>query len=279
MPDNTQDASPETPEVSTPAPVVQEAEMPQIPEEKTEKPHVGLAESALEASHSTVLPLSPIGGDAEKNVGNKSEKKSGGRHGLRRGASGKKGKNNGASASVGLIENPNQFTETLSGTGPKPREHRRERSEEQPSNAPEAAKSETADVAEKIEEARQGGEWRIREKREKNFRHPQSNAGVARPKLIIEPAPIPVQEEEPSFWQKLKARIFAFFKISKKKKKHNRGKKHGGKFRGDRPQGKKDFRNHGRDGKKNFNRHRNSGFRGNNGNHRQRPQNNKSDAA
>lgn len=279
MPDNTQEASSVSPEVSTPAPVVPEAETPQIPEEKAEKPQTGLAESALESSHSDVLPLSPIGGDTEKNNAEKSEKKSGGRRGLRRGANGKKGKQNGPSASVGLIENPTQFTETLSGPGPKPRENRRERPENAPAENADSAKP-AAELAEKIEEVRQGGEWRVREKREKNFRHPQSNAGTARPKLIIEPAPIPVQEEEPSFWQKLKARIFAFFKINKKKKKHNRGKKRNGKFRGDRPHGKKEFHNHGRDGKKNFNRHRNSGYRGNNGHNRHRPQNNnKSDAA
>lgn len=272
MPDNIQEENAVSPATSSPASVVQETEALPIPEEKTEKPQVALAESALESSHSDVLPLSPIGSVAEQKVPGKFEKKSGARHGLRRGASGQKNKGGNASASVGLIENPEQFKETLSGTGPKPREARRSR--------PENTKTEAENVAEKIEEARQGGEWRVREKREKNFRHIQSNSGTQHPKLIIEPAPIPVQEEEPSFWQKLKARIFAFFKINKKKKKNKHGKKHGGKYRGDRPHGKKDFHRRPYDGKKNGNRNRNSGFRGQNGNRHHRPQNNnKSDAA
>lgn len=277
MPDNIQEEKAASSATSSPATAVQATETLPSPEEKTEKPQLALAESALESSHSDVLPLSPIGSVAEQNVPGKFEKKSGGRHGLRRGASGQKNKNGSVSASVGLIENPEQFRETLSGTGPKPREPRRSRPE---NPVAENAKPVSESVAEKIEEVRQGGEWRVREKREKNFRHLQSNAGTQHPKLIIEPAPIPVQEEEPSFWQKLKARIFAFFKINKKKKKNKHGKKHGGKYKGDRPHGKKEFRHRPHDGKKNFNRNRNSGFRGQNGNRHHRPQNNnKSDAA
>lgn len=271
MSDNIQEEKAASPVSSSPASVVQETETFPIPEEKTEKPQGVLAESDLESSHSDVLPLSQIGSVADQSTTGKSEKKSGGRHGLRRGASGQKNKSGNASASVGLIEKPEQFKETLSGTGLKPRESRRPRSEN--------TTSAVENVAEKIEGVRQGGEWRVREKREKNFRHIQSNTGAQHPKLIIEPAPIPVQEEEPSFWQKLKARIFAFFKINKKKKKNKQGKKHGGKFRGDRSHGKKEFRHRPHDGKKNFSRNRNSGFRGQNGNRQHRPQNNKSDVA
>ena len=275
MPDNNTEETAPLSDVSTAVPA-NESVAEQAPETPVAKPHTSLAESALESSLSDVLPLSPIGGEPEKNNAGNPEKKNGGRHGLRRGAGAKKGKNAGAGVSVGVIESPEQFTETLSGTGPKPRERRRER-ESRPQEAASENTPAAENVAEKIEEIRQGAGWRIREKREKNFHHVQSNAGNPRPKLIIEPAPIPVQEEEPSFWQKLKARILAFFKIGKKKKKHQRGKKRGGKFRGDRPHGKKDFHGQRSGGKKNFNRNRNSGFRGGNGNRNR--QQNKSDAA
>lgn len=275
MPDNITEENAASPDVSTVVPA-NENVAEQAPETPEPKPHATLAESALESSLSDVLPLSPIGGEVEKNANGKSEKKNGGRHGLRRGASAKKGKSGAASPSVGIIENPEQFTETLSGTGPKPRERRHEREFARRENAPAESNSENLpsgeNVAEKIEEIRQGAGWRIREKREKNFHHVQPNAGTPRPKLIIEPAPIPVQEEEPSFWQKLKTRILAFFKIGKKKKKQRNGKKRGGKFRGDRPNGKKDFHGQRHGGKKNFNRNRNSGYRGGNGN-RNRQQN------
>lgn len=280
MPDNITEESTVSPDASTAVPATENV-AEQAPETPTPKPQ-SLAESALESSLSDVLPLSPIGGESEKNNAENQEKKNGGRHGLRRGASAKKAKNASSGSSVGVIENPEQFTETLSGTGtPKPRERRREREARPQENAPANASEGTVvdeNVAEKIEGIRQGAGWRIREKREKNFHHVQTNAGTPRPKLIIEPAPIPVQEEEPSFWQKLKNRILAFFKIGKKKKKHQRGKKRGGKFRGDRPYGKKDFHGNRHGNKKNFNRNRNSGFRGGNGN-RNRPQNQNKDAA
>lgn len=275
MPDNITEENAAPTDVSTVVPA-NENVAEQAPEISAPKPPASLAESALESSLSDVLPLSPIGGEIEKNTNGNTGKKNGGRHGLRRGASAKKGKS-GAASSVGVIENPEQFTETLSGAGPKPREQRRrEREARSPENVPAGANSGSEpseeNVAEKIEEIRQGAGWRIREKREKNFRHALPNAGTPRPKLIIEPAPIPVQEEEPSFWQKLKNRILSFFKIGKKKKKHQRGKKRGGKFRGERPNGKKDFRgpHHGHGGKKNFNRNRNSGYRGGNGNRNNR---------
>lgn len=270
MPDNITEETAASPEISTSVPATENV-AEQAPETSAPKPQASLAEAALESSLSDVLPLSPIGGESEKNTSGKPEKKNG-RHGLRRGASAKKGKTGASGASVGVIENPEQFTETLSGTGPKPRDRRDTRPQENTvaeANVENASAGEA--VEEKIEEIRQGAGWRIREKREKHFRV-QANAGTPRPKLIIEPAPIPVQEDEPSFWQKLKNRILAFFKIGKKKKKNQRGKKRNGKFRGDRPQGKKDFHGQRHGGKKNFNRNRNSGFRGNNGN-RNRQQN------
>lgn len=269
MPDNITEETAASPDVPTSVPATENV-AEQAPETPAPKPQASLAESALESSLSDVLPLSPIGGEPEKNTSGKPEKKNG-RHGLRRGASAKKGKSGAAGASVGVIENPEQFTETLSGTGPKPRERRRDSFLQENVEAKIEKTPAGEGVEEKIEEIRQGAGWRIREKREKHF-HVQANAGTPRPKLIIEPAPIPVQEEEPSFWQKLKTRILAFFKIGKKKKKHQRGKKRSGKFRGDRLHGKKDFHGQRHGGKKNFNRNRNSGFRGNNGN-RNRQQN------
>ena len=90
-------------------------------------------------------------------------------------------------------------------------------------------------------------------------RHPQSNAGGNRTKLIIEPAPIPEQEKDPSVWQKFKAKILAIFGLNKKKKKKNR---RGGKNRN--RKGKK-FNGQG-DGARKENRDGNAGreFRGGN---------------
>ncbi len=282
MSDNIREENAAAPADSPESPAAGLNEAANVPQEKPH--HVGLAESALESSLSDVLPLSPIGGEPEKSNDGKSENKFG-RNRRNRNASAKK---NGASASaaVGVIDDPAQFTETLSGSGPKPRERRRDRQErrekapseaapaEQPAAAAPSPSSEevlppNAAVAEKIEETRQGGSWRVQEKREKNFRHFQAKSGPQCPKLIIEPAPIPVQEEEPSFWSKLKARILSIFGVGKKKQKKNRhGRRRGGKRRGNRPFDKKDFHgnNQNGNGKKNFGRNRNSGFRGGNRN-------------
>lgn len=273
MSDNIREENAAAPADSPESPAAGLNEAANVPQEKPH--HVGLAESALESSLSDVLPLSPIGGEPEKSNDGKSENKFG-RNRRNRNASAKK---NGASAAVGVIDDPAQFTETLSGNGPKPRERRRDRQERREKAPTEAASAEqpaapaseevlppNAAVAEKIEETRQGGSWRVQEKREKNFRHFQAKSGAQCPKLIIEPAPIPVQEEEPSFWSKLKARILSIFGGGKKKKKNRHGRRRGGKRHGNRSFDKKDFHGNGQNGRKNFGRNRNSGFRGGNRN-------------
>lgn len=273
MSDNIREENAAAPADSPESPAAGLNEAANVPQEKPH--HVGLAESALESSLSDVLPLSPIGGEPEKSNDGKSENKFG-RNRRNRNASAKK---NGASAAVGVIDDPAQFTETLSGNGPKPRERRRDRQERREKAPTEAASAEqpaapaseevlppNAAVAEKIEETRQGGSWRVQEKREKNFRHFQAKSGAQCPKLIIEPAPIPVQEEEPSFWSKLKARILSIFGVGKKKKKNRHGRRRGGKRHGNRSFDKKDFHGNGQNGRKNFGRNRNSGFRGGNRN-------------
>lgn len=234
--------------------------------ETTTKQHTSLAESELEASMSDVLPLSPIGGVSENtNVISQAPKKSGERHGLRRGNAGGRAQSSGSSASVGgLIENPAEFKETLSGTGVRPqaRPHGNFQRRERNDNADQVANEK---IREKIEEARNGGSWRIREKPEKTFHHPQSNTRTSQPKLVIEPAPLPEQKYGPSLFERLKTRILAIFGIGKKKGKKNRRRRHGKKFYGnENNRFRNDFRNGGNG--KNFdrNRQRNSGFRGNN---------------
>lgn len=241
-----QDAPQEVAEqVVSPAPEV--ADAPVAPaEEKQER----LVESALEATHSDALPLSPITtGTPEKADAEDSVKKQGHR-GLRRGNAGRgKRGNKNAAQSVGVVENPGDVKETLSGKFvdgyEKDKEFRRARERR---NAP-AAQGEEAPAA-------QG--WCMKESGENanpRRRHPQSNAGGNHAKLIIEPAPIPEQEKDPSFWQKLKGKILTFFGLNKKKKKHDK-KRHGGKYRN--KHGKKfhgkggEFRKGDRNGKQDF---------------------------
>lgn len=232
---------PETPAAPEPAPA----------EEKQER----LVESSLEASHSEALPLSPIDASSDEPVPaeNGAEKKQG-RRGLRRGNAGR-GRRDGKNAaqSVGIVENPGEVKETLSGKFvdgyEKDKEFRRARER----------REKTANVAATEGEPNAQG-WCLKDAPEgARRRHPQSNTNSNRAKLIIEPAPIPEQEKDPSFWQKFKAKILSIFGLDKKKKKHDKkrrgGKyrnKHGKKFRGgknDRNGGNRDFRGGNRRGR------------------------------
>lgn len=227
-----------------------------------------LVESNLEASHSEVLPLSPIEtADAAENAPRENANGQNKHRGLRRGNAGRNNRRgNTAEKSVGVVENPQDVKETLSGKFvdgyDKDKDFRRAR--------------ERRENAEKSAAQAQG--WRLSESDiDPSRRHPQSNTGANRGKLIIEPAPIPEQEKDPSFWQKFKAKILSIFGLNKKKNKKNRrgGKyrnKHGKKFYNGkdgegRPNGfKKDFRGGNR---------RNRHFRGNRGgNSGARPQQN-----
>ncbi|MCD8283761.1 MAG: hypothetical protein LUD52_03460 [Opitutae bacterium] len=279
MPDNISEGV-DTPKADAPQNEQNVAETQKNPPETPAKPHATLAESELESSLSSVLPLSPIGGESEPAKENAAKKVGEHHHGLRRGnGGGKPQKNAGAAASVGLVENPAEFKETLSGSGPKPREQRERyrgnfqrrpqenaRPAQADSPAPAAANPDDAaseEIREKIENARSGGSWRIRETPEKNFHRQQSAPRNPRPKLVIEPAPFPEQNAEPTLLERLKNRIREIFKIVKKKIK-KKDRKRGGKFRGKDNRPRKDFRNNGNG--KNFNRNRprnNNGYRGN----------------
>ena len=186
-----------------------------------------LVESSLEASHSEALPLSPVVAGTEevapatgKNTDNKYA-----RRGLRRGNSGRGRRDGNANMaqSVGVVENPGEVRETLSGKfvdgyekekAPRRARERREKTEISPKGDSQGAQG-----------------WCLKEASESvRRRHPQSNTNSNRAKLRIEPAPIPEQEKDPSFWQKFKAKILSIFGLDKKKKKHDK-KRRGGKFR------------------------------------------------
>lgn len=223
-----------------------------------EEKHERLAESDLEASLSDVLPLSPIeNGAPETASGENAAERKHGRRGLRRGNAGRRGNGKNAAAhSVGIVENPGDAKESLSGKFvdgyDKDKEFRRARER----------REKAAEAAARAEAAPQAQGWELREEpvpEALRRRHPQSNAGGNRTKLIIEPAPIPEQEKDPSVWQKFKAKILAIFGLNKKKKKKNR---RGGKNRS--RKGKK-FNGQG-DGARKENRDGNAGreFRGGN---------------
>ena len=204
MPDNiNEDALKNDAVKSDAAPAAQET-APKT-EETPAKPHTAtLAEASLESSLSDVLPLSPIAGSEPAANEAKREKKNE-RRGLRRGNSGngKSKAGNSASGNVGVVENPAEFKETLSGTGPKPRREREPRRENgKPFDvAAAAAATVSPEKTAPAVEVKPGSGWSIEEKKERNYRRNQPNAGANnRPKLFIEPAPIPEQEAEPSFW-------------------------------------------------------------------------------
>lgn len=240
-------------------PAPETAGAPEISAPAEEK-HERLVESELEASLCDVLPLSPIeaSAPAAETDGENANGKKHGRRGLRRGNSGRgsrDGKN--PAQSVGIVENPGEATETLSGKFvdgyDKDKEFRRAR--ERREKAAEIAARGNA------EPSAQG--WCLTESGDRpSRRHPQSNTNSNRTKLIIEPAPIPEQEKDPSFWQKFKAKILSIFGLDKKKKKdkHRRGGKyrnrHGKKFRDGKNGG--EFRKDGNRGGGN------GGFRGGN---------------
>lgn len=244
-----QDTPPSAESVAIP-PVSEQIAAPEaVPaEEKRER----LVESPLEASHSEVLPLSPIEASSSETAvpAEKGREKKQGRRGLRRGNSGRgnrHGKN--PAQSVGVVENPSEVKETLSGKFvdgyEKDQEFRRARERREKA---EAAKN----------EAPAAPGWELKDATEgARRRHPQSNSNVNRAKLIIEPAPIPEQEKDPSFWQKFKAKILSIFGLNNKKSKKNDKKRRGGKYRN--KQGKK---NHGKGGQGERNGHRE--FRGGN---------------
>ena len=205
-----------------------------------------------------MLPLSPIeNGAPETASGENAAERKHGRRGLRRGNAGRRGNGKNAAAhSVGIVENPGDAEESLSGKFvdgyDKDKEFRRARER----------REKAAEAAARAEAAPHAQGWELREEpvpEALRRRHPQSNAGGNRTKLIIEPAPIPEQEKDPSVWQKFKAKILAIFGLNKKKKKKNR---RGGKNRN--RKGKK-FNGQG-DGARKENRDGNAGreFRGGN---------------
>ncbi len=247
----------ESAENSVIPPAPENAGAPEVSAPAEEK-HERLVESELEASLSAVLPLSPIEASSPAaSDGENANVKKHGRRGLRRGNSGRgsrDGKN--PAQSVGIVENPGEATETLSGKFvdgyDKDKDFRRARER----------REKAAEIAARADATPAAQGWCLTESGESApRRHPQSNTNSNHTKLIIEPAPIPEQEKDPSFWQKFKAKILSIFGLDKKKKKdkNRRGGKyrnrHGKKFRDGKKGG--DFRKDGNHGG-------NGGFRGGN---------------
>lgn len=274
MPDiQNQDAAPQPAEndrvETTPQITEKEETAAPVKGEKQER----LVESSLEASLSNVLPLSPI--ETEKKPAAEQNSNKGNQHrGLRRGNNGRNGKRGNENAnrqSLGVVENPSDAKESLSGKFvdgyEKDSDFRRARERREVA----------ASVAEK-KPAAQG--WCLTDSDDPHCRHPQSNTNTPRAKLIIEPVPIPEQEKDPSVWQKFKAKILSIFGLDKKKKRNKNRK--GGKFRKNK-NGKK-FYGKGGDFRRNDENNGNREFRGNrrrrhrrgrgNNNSGARPQNN-----
>lgn len=271
------DAAPQQPaeNAAVPTPAAEETSAAPAP---AEEKHERLVESDLEAAHSDVLPLSPIEApeDSASAPDEDRNRHGHGRRGLRRGNAGRGARRgNNAAQSVGIVENPEDAQETLSGKFvdgyEKDKEFRRAR--EQRRNRAEAAAAGAVPAA-------QG--WCLTEPSDPTRHcHPQSNTNANRTKLIIEPAPIPEQEKDPSVWQRFKAKVLAIFGLDKKKKNRDKKKRRGGKYRN--KHGKKfpgkggDFRKGDRNGNQDFrggnrrNRHNRGPRPGNSG---ARPQNN-----
>ncbi len=211
---------------------------PETPSATESKHHERLVESSLEASHSEVLPLSPIETGAPASAetattkgadvrGGEKNKRHGG---LRRGNAGwRHSRDNRTGQSVGIVENAQDAKETLSGKFvdgyDKEKEFRRARELRENQGKPAEA------TADPLASPRAQG-WALTEKSlDPSRRHPQSNAKSSRGKLIIEPVPIPEQEKDPSFWQKFKAKILSIFGLKKKADKKGKNRRRGGKYR------------------------------------------------
>lgn len=214
-----------------------------------------LAENELESAHADALPLSQIGGEETQNNTPKKHQNNGHR-GLRRGNRGRADKNGvPATQQPGPVENTSEVKETLSGSGfNKPRRQRFQN--EKPADKV---------IDKNIENARESGNWRVEEAvSEPRKFHPQSNVDANNGKLHIEPAPLPVQEKEPSVFAKLWSKVCGLFGVKFKKKNKKSGKKFDGKFDGKRRDFKNkkfrkggDFRRNGY--RKNFRRYDNNG--------------------
>lgn len=268
----TQGDAPQTAENLAANDAAQTPTAPAAPAEEQQKPE-RLVDSSLEASHSDVLPLSPIESETKPVNGNEKSAEKQQRHGLRRGNAGRSGNRDvNKSSGPGIVENPGDVKETLSGKFvngyDKDKEFRRAREQRR-----------DAAIAREDAAAAHAQGWCLTGSDDPHCRHPQSNSNAGRGnKLIIEPAPIPEQEKDPSVWQKFKAKILAIFGLGKKRKNDKnrrngkfRHDKNGKKFYGDKNGFRRDGKNNGgnrdfRGGKRhgrnrNRGRHNNSGAR------------------
>lgn len=241
-PEPAAEAAPEAPAASVPAEAAQE-----VPAE--EKHEQRLAESALEAAHSNVLPLTPIETAAPETAAKQNGDRKHGHRGLRRGNAGRGNHHdaNAAAHSVGIVENPKDAKESLSGKFvdgyEKDKEFRRarEKREAAAASAHEKSAAPAGTAAANVPESPAAPGWCLTEPAPANSaagatdplrrRNLQASAGASRGKLYIEPAPIPEQEKDPSLWQRFKAKLLSLFGLNKKKnkdgKKRRRGNKNG----------------------------------------------------
>lgn len=147
---------PVEPTADSPAPALIAAQSEvSVPENTPVKPtQQRLAESQLEAAHAELPPLSSISNgvaaDGEQDGGNGPEDngtRPNTRRGLRRGQSGRSGKNNAEAPAIGAVENPAEISENLSGKYANGYEGRPARREFVPSPVAEEPRSTAAETS------------------------------------------------------------------------------------------------------------------------------------
>ena len=219
-------------------------------QQRNEAPHV--RESRLESEHADLPPMSVIGASAEPAAkpGTIAAPKQFGRRGTPRGAPASPGAP-GARPSIGMIENPAEAQESISGPlaarPSAPQGERRERREPREPREP----REHREPRERREPRHEGERQARREERPRR---------EEKPRLQIEPVVIPVQQPI-GFWASLKRKLATLFGIPDKAvfvpsdrgperregRRDERGGRHGGRGRD---------RGRGRDGRRGDRGHR-----------------------
>lgn len=228
-------------------------------ENRHEVPRV--QESKLESEHADLPPMSVIGASAEPAAkpGTIAAPKQFGRRGTPRGAAAAPG-TPGSRPSIGVVENPAEVTESISGTlAARPAAPQGERRERREPREPREHREhrEPRERHERREERREP-----RPEGERQARREERPRREEKPRIQIEPVVIPVQEPI-GFWASVKRKLATLFGIPDKAvfvpsgrgherhegRRDDRGGRHGGRGR-DRGRGR------GRDGRRGDRGHR-----------------------
>ncbi|PHX80413.1 MAG: hypothetical protein CK541_00380 [Opitutia bacterium] len=260
-----------------------------------------LNEAKLESAHAELPPLSVIGASSEPAAkpGTITTPKQFGRRGTPRGAAPSAANGQAARPSIGVVEDPSQLTENLSGDRAQPpAQGQRERREPRPEGERGPRREPRAPRPEGFaEEGRQPGipqgDRPFREPRAEGDRgprrdpRPEGDRGPRRedrPRIQIEPVVIPVQAPI-GFWASLKRKLASLFGVPNKAvfvpsgrtqqphgerrgERSDRGQRGGrgrGEFRGEFRGGSRDGSRGGREGSRDGSRGGRGEFRGDRG--------------